>query len=143
MDELDQAILTQLAANARVSVADLARALTTARSTIQARIERLERNGTIAGYTLRLSDTARASQIRATVLLSIDPQAQAGILTRLRALPAVASAVTTSGRFDLLLLIGAETTAALDRVLDDLGRIPGVRSSETLVHLATKIDRPA
>ena len=54
MDELDRTIIGLLSADARMSVATLARRLKVARSTIQARLERLETGGIIAGYTLKL-----------------------------------------------------------------------------------------
>lgn len=141
MDDLDRAILAQLAADARMSVAVLARRLRVARSTIQARLERLEGNGTIAGYTVKLGHAARQGRIRATVLLTIEPRAHAGILSRLKALPEVEVAHTTSGRFDLLLQVAAPDTAALDEALDRIGAMTGVRSSESLIHLSTKLDR--
>jgi DNA-binding Lrp family transcriptional regulator len=141
MDETDQAILRLLAGDARMSVAVMSRRLGVARSTLQARIERLEGTGVIAGYTLRLGQTARAGRIRASVLLTIEPRAQAGVLSRLRAIDAVERIHTTSGRVDLLLEVAAETTAALDAVLDRIGGIDGVRGSESLIHLSTKLDR--
>ena len=73
MDELDRSIIAQLAQDARMSVAVLARRLKVARSTVQARLERLETTGAIAGYTLRLGEAARVNRIRATCLLTIDP----------------------------------------------------------------------
>ena len=48
---------------------------------------------------------------------------------------------TTSGRFDLLLQIAAPSTTLLDQVLDQIGAMTGVRSSESLIHLSTRIDR--
>ena len=59
MDDLDRSILAFLGADARISVATLARRLKVARSTIQARLERLESSGVIAGYTVRLGEAAR------------------------------------------------------------------------------------
>ncbi len=141
MDDMDRAILAHLAADARISMATLARRLKVARSTVQARLERLESSGTIVGYTVRLGAAARANRIRATVLLTIEPRALAAILTRLKAMPEVEVAHTTSGRFDLMLGVAAEGTAALDQVLDAIGAMTGVKASETLVHLTTRIDR--
>ncbi|KAB2883501.1 MAG: Lrp/AsnC family transcriptional regulator [Albidovulum sp.] len=141
MDDLDRAILGQLGADARMSVATLARRLKVARSTIQARLERLESTGVIAGYTVKLGEAARASRIRATVLLTIEPRAQANVLTRLKAVPAVERIHTTSGRVDLLLQVAAASTAQLDEVLDQIGEMTGVKSSESLIHLSTKLDR--
>jgi DNA-binding Lrp family transcriptional regulator len=141
MDSIDRNILRLLAGDARMSVAVMARKLDVARSTLQARLERMEHSGVIAGYTLRLGEEIRAGRIRATVLLTIAPRSQPAILSRLRALPEVERVSTTSGRVDLLLEVGAATTSALDTVLDRIGEIDGVRSSESLIHLSTKIDR--
>ena len=139
---MDRSILALLGADARMSVALLARRLKVARSTIQARLERLETTGVIGGYTLKLGEAARQGRIRASILLSIEARAQAGIVTRLKSIPEVERAFTTSGRFDLLLQIAAPNTQVLDQVLDEIGTITGVLSSESLIHLSTKIDRP-
>lgn len=141
MDDLDRELIALLAADARAPLATLARKLGVARSTLQARLERLERSGVIAGYTLRLGGDRRHSLIRATVLLTIEPRAQAAVLARLRRLPEVERINTASGRFDLVLQVAAATTARLDTVLDTIGESPGVRSSESLIHLSTKLDR--
>ena len=141
VDELDRGILAHLAQDARMSVAVLARRLKVARSTVQARLERLETSGAIAKYTLRLGDSAREHRIRATCLLNIEPRAQAAILTRLRGLPEVERIHTTSGRVDLLLQLAASSTSQLDDVLDQIGGLSGVKSSESLIHLSTKLDR--
>lgn len=141
MDTLDRDLLAALSADARAPVSTLARRLKVARSTVQARIERLENSGAIAGYTVRLGEGALAGRIRATVLLSIEPRSQATVVTRLRALTGVERLHTTSGRFDLLLQIAARDTTALDTLLDDIGAVPGIRSSESLIHLSTKLDR--
>ncbi len=141
MDDLDRNILGLLGADARMSVATLARRLKVARSTIQARLERLETTGVIAGYTLKLGEEARQGRLRASVLLTIEPRAQAAILSRLKSIAEVERVFTTSGRFDLLLQIAAPNTQVLDQVLDQIGALTGVKSSESLIHLSTRIDR--
>ncbi len=141
MDDLDRSILSLLGADARMSVATLARRLKVARSTIQARLERLETGGIIAGYTLKLGEAAREGRLRASVLLTIEPRAQPGILTRLKSISEVERVFTTSGRFDLLLQIAATNTQVLDGVLDQIGALAGVKSSESLIHLSTRLDR--
>jgi DNA-binding Lrp family transcriptional regulator len=141
MDDLDRALLGLLGADARMSIATLARRLKVARSTIQARLERLETTGVIAGYTLKLGEAARQGRIRASVLLTIEPRAQAAILTKLKSLPEVERIHTTSGRIDLLLQLAATSTAQLDSTLDQIGQLTGVKSSESLIHLSTKLER--
>ena len=141
MDELDRNIIGLLGADARMSVATLSRRLKVARSTIQARLERLETTGVIAGYTLKLGEGARQGRLRASVLLTIEPRAQANILTRLKSIAEVERVFTTSGRFDLLMQIACPNTQVLDQVLDQIGAMTGVKSSESLIHLSTRIDR--
>ncbi|MCU0829709.1 MAG: Lrp/AsnC family transcriptional regulator [Tabrizicola sp.] len=141
MDELDRNILGLLGADARMSVATLSRRLKVARSTIQARLERLETSGVIAGYTLKLGEGARESRLRASVLLTIEPRAQAPVLTRLKSISEIERVFTTSGRFDFLVQVACPNTQVLDQVLDQIGAMAGVRSSESLIHLSTKIDR--
>ena len=139
-DETDRALLALLAENARLPVADLARRLGIARTTVQARLERLEARGLIAGYTLRRGPGLRPP-IRATVLVSIEPRSGPAVLARLKAMPEVETVHTTSGRVDLIVALSAETTEALDATLDRIGDAKGVKGSESLIHLSTKIDR--
>ena len=141
MDDLDQKILAALAADSSTSTSRLGRRFKVARSTVQARIERMETTGIIAGYTVKLGDVALARRIKATVLVQVEPRATAAVLQRLRSIPEVEIAHTTTGRFDLILQIAADSTSDLDEVLDQIGGITGVRGSESLIHLTTKFDR--
>ena len=139
-DDTDQRLVTLLRENARRPVAELARHLGLARTTVQARIERLEATGVITGYTLKTSAAARPP-LQATVLMSIEPRSGPEVLARLRSLPGVEVVHTTSGRFDLLAQVVAQSTAELDETIDRIAEARGVRSSESLIHLATKLDR--
>jgi DNA-binding Lrp family transcriptional regulator len=140
LDETDRALIASLQSNARQPVADLARTLGLARTTVQTRLDRLERSGTIVGYTVRLG-AAADTPLRATALVSIEPRTGPAVLARLRSLPGVRVVHTTSGRFDLMVQIAADTTQDLDETLDKIGEARGVKSSESLIHLSTKIDR--
>jgi DNA-binding Lrp family transcriptional regulator len=142
LDETDRQLLALLRTNARASVAELGRRLGLARTTVQARIERLETGGAIAGYTLR-GGTATRPPLQATVLVAIEPRSGPTVLSRLRSLPGVEVVHTTSGRFDLLVQVTAQNTAELDDSIDRIGEARGVKSSESLIHLTTKIDRSA
>lgn len=139
-DETDRALLALLTEDARAPVAKLARKLGLARTTVQARLERLESSGVIQGYTVQLSDRARAP-LRATVLLSIEPRATAQVLARLKSLTGLTAIHTTSGRFDFLVEMEAQTTEDLDVLLDKIIEAKGVLDSESLIHLSTKLDR--
>ena len=140
IDETDRAILTLLAENARLPVTALAKRLGLARTTVQARLDRMEGAGVIRGYRVQLGQTA-PTRLRATALLQIEPRSGPAVLARLKSLPQVESVHTTSGRFDLIVQIAADSTEILDETLDRIGEAKGVRSSESLIHLSTKLDR--
>lgn len=139
-DNLDHALLSLLQENARAPVATLARRLGLARTTVQARLDRLEETGVIQGYTVRLNQALRAP-LRATALVSIEPRSTPTVMARLESLPGVRTVHTTSGRFDLIVGLEAETTEELDDTLDRIGEAKGVKGSESLIHLSTRLDR--
>ena len=117
MDNIDKKLIQALTYNARTSLSDLARQIGIARTTVQSRIERLEKAGTIRGYTIRMG-SANRPLIRASVLIAFDPHNGGEVLSKLRILPEVRRAHTTSGRFDMLVEIAVQTTTDLDRILD-------------------------
>jgi len=140
-DETDLALLSLLGENARLPVTTLARRLGIARTTVQSRIDRLETSGAIRGYTL-IAGTALDPAIRATALVQIETRTGPAVLARLKSLPEVRAVHTTSGRWDLIVELAADTTGALDDVLDRIAEAKGVRGSESLIHLTTKLTRP-
>ncbi|MEM0937370.1 MAG: Lrp/AsnC family transcriptional regulator [Pseudomonadota bacterium] len=141
MDSLDERLLAALAADASQSTTALARVLGVARSTVQARLERLKGRGVIAGYTIRLGGEIARRRIRATILLQIEPRSTAAVLSRLKAMTEVEACHTSTGRVDLILSVAAEDTERLDQVLDKIGTVPGVRGTESLIQLSTRWDR--
>ena len=66
---------------------------------------------------------------------------EAAVLARLKSIAEVERVFTTSGRFDFLIQVACPGTQVLDQVLDHIGALTGVRASESLIHLSTKIDR--
>ncbi len=137
----DEALLALLRGNARLSTAALARRLGVARSTVQSRLERLERTGVIRGYTVDLGPAARARQVQAHAMIAVEPQQQAGVERKLRSMPAVATLLTVSGSYDLIAMLAAESTEALDAALDELRATPGVKSTTTSVVLSRRFER--
>lgn len=140
IDETDRALIALLSDDARLPVADLARRLGIARTTVQARIDRLQARGAVAGFTIRRGPALRPA-LRATVLVSIEPRSGPAVLARLKSMPVVEAVHTTSGRVDMIVSLIAQTTEELDRTLDLIGEAKGVKSSESLIHLSTKLDR--
>jgi DNA-binding Lrp family transcriptional regulator len=141
LDNLDRRLLALLQSNARASAADLARRLDVARTTVLARIARLEREGVITGYTVRLGQAEAGAGVEAYVGITLAPKAAPVITQRLAALPELRQLCSVSGGFDYLALLRTETPARLDALLDEIGAIEGVLKTNTSVVLARRIDR--
>lgn len=143
MDDLDRRLISLLQANARESTANLARKLGIARTTVVARLARLERTGAIVGYTARLGLDAAGGGVHAHVGITIEPKASREVLRRLEKLPELRQLSSVSGEYDYIAVLSAETAARLDEVLDELREIEGVTKTTTSVLLSVRIDRRA
>jgi DNA-binding Lrp family transcriptional regulator len=141
LDDLDRRLLALLQADARRSAAELARTLGVARTTVLARLARLEKQGTITGYTVRLGSDEAGGGVEAYVGISTEPRAGGLVTQRLATLPELRLLVSVSGEFDYLALLHAESPARLDALLDEIGGFDGVRKTTTSVVLARRIDR--
>jgi|APCry1669188970_1035186.scaffolds.fasta_scaffold30028_2 hypothetical protein len=137
----DEALLALLRENARLSTAELARRLGVARSTAQSRLERLERSGVIRGYRVELGPEARVRQVQAHAMIAVEPAQQQGVERKLRAMPAVTALYTVSGSYDLIAILGAESTESLDAALDELRACPGVKSTTSSIVLSRRFER--
>lgn len=141
MDDLDARILDSLGADARQPVAAVARRLRVPRSTVQERIRRLERDGVITGYTVRLGPGATNRLITAHVAITVDAKRADHVLQTLRAISEVRTLQTVSGPYDLIAVVAAPSTAAVDVVLDRIGATPGVERTTSAIVLSTKFER--
>ena len=72
MDDTDRRLIGLLRQDARASVASLAKVLRVARGTVQNRMARLERDGTIVGYTVRLRPQVEETGIRAFTTIAVE-----------------------------------------------------------------------
>lgn len=141
MDQTDKLLLEALRQNARMSLSALARVVGVSRSTAQDRLTKLEERGVIAGYTLRLGEDFSGREVRAQVMLKILPRAQDEVVAFCRRHAGITRLYTVSGEYDLIAHLRAESTAAIDDVLDELGRLKGVERTQTSVILSTKFER--
>lgn len=141
LDQTDRHLLALLQANARESAANLSRALGIARTTVVARIARLERTGVIAGYGVRLGSRMEDNAILAFCGLSVQPKAAPGVVRALQRLPEVEELNSVSGPVDYMAVIRCDTHARLDKLLDEIGMLDGVNHTTTSIVLARKIYR--
>ena len=141
LDQTDRHLLALLQANARESAANLARALGIARTTVVARIARLEKIGVIAGYGVRLGRQMEDNAILAFCGLSVQPKASPAVVRALQRFPEIEELNSVSGPVDYMAVIRCDSHAWLDKLLDEIGMLDGVNHTQTSIVLARKIDR--
>ena len=137
----DEALLSLLREDARASTAQIARRLGLSRTTVQSRIERLERAGVVAGYTVRVSDEFERERIRALILLTVLPKQMPAVVEALKAMPELRSLQSVSGPWDLVAVAVVPTIGGMDELTDRIGAVPGVERTTSSLVLSTKFDR--
>ena len=141
LDATDRQLLSLLQANAREPAAILARKLNLARSTVVGRLARLEREGAIAGYGVRLGHKLEDAAVRAYCFISVLPKTPAAVIRELSKIPEVEEISSVSGPFDYLVFLRCETHEQLDDLLDHIGLLDGVKQTQTSIVLSRKLDR--
>ena len=136
MDDLDHRLIAALRMDARAPVAALAAQMGVSRGTVTNRMAKLEHEGAIVGYTLRLRPDAAPDEIRAWTSIAVKGHQQA-VVRALLGEPGIAELHDTNGRWDLVAELRVAGLAELSTVLERIRSIPGISSTETSVHLQT------
>lgn len=137
----DEDLISLLRLNAREPVASLARKLGLSRTTVQDRLHRLEQQGIISGYTVKIARDESRPGISAMVMISVEPRRQVEVAKVISKISAVQALHTVSGKFDLMAIVKTLSSEDMDEIIDQIGIISGVTGIETAVILSTKVDR--
>ena len=137
MDDIDRQLIALLRDDARVPIATLAKQLKVSRGTVQNRLAKLESDGTIAGYTVRLKPQVDEHRIRALMTVAVEGNRTEAVMKALRGDPAVGTLHSTNGRWDFVVELRADSLEAFDRVLGRIRQIEGISNTETSLLLST------
>jgi DNA-binding Lrp family transcriptional regulator len=137
VDNTDRELLSLLRTDARMTVAAMAKAVGVSRGTVQNRIARLEAEGIVLGYTVRLKNSAEDQSVRALMTVAVEGNRTDEVLKALRGDPAVCALHTTNGRWDIVAELRTDSLEAVDRVLGRIRLIDGISNTETSLLLST------
>ena len=137
MDSLDHQLLGLLRIDARTSAATLAKQLRVSRGTISNRLARLEKDGIIVGYVVRVRPDAQPLEIKAWVSIAVKGDNTSEVVRALLGEPAVTSLHDTNGRWDLLAEVNASSIEQLSNILERIRNVTGIDNTETSIHLRT------
>jgi len=141
MDLIDQTLIAALRENGRASTAQLARLVGRSRTSVQSRIERLEKQGVIAGYGVRLAPEHDLGAVRAHVMIKVGPKEARVVTAALRAITQVRVLHSVSGDVDLIAVAATASVADMDEVIDRIGALDGAERTTSSIILSTKFER--
>jgi len=139
VDRTDAAILALFAAEPRVGVLEASRRLAIARGTVQARLDKLQARGVVAGWGPEIDTTALGYPVTAFVTLELTQVGHDVVSARLAQIPEVIEVHTITGGGDLLARVVARSNADLQRVIDQVVAGGGISRSSTAVALSTQV----
>ena len=141
MDEKNKQLLQLLSANARESTSSLARKLQLSRTAVQERINKLQSQGVIAGFTVKLNKAYEQRQIKTWVILRTHQRLTSQVVAALSRIKEVTSLRTISGIYDLIATVQAESTQRIDEILDQISEVEGIEKTFSSIELSTKFER--
>lgn len=142
MDSIDRRLLELLTENGRATLTALAQTLSLSVPAVSRRVDRLERNGVIRGYTALIDPTAQEPATEALVEIFIHERAGRDEIRRLlTSLPEVRLALSVAGESDLVLLVRTRDTQHLEDLLVALRQSPTVMRTRSQVVLGRMLDR--
>jgi len=140
VDDIDSRLIHLFTEEPRIGVLEASRRLGVARGTVQARLDRLTREGVIQGWGPTLS--AEALGYPVTAFLTLEIRQGSGhdvVASYLAKIPEVLEAFTITGAGDMWARVVARSNADLQRVIDRVVSFEGIVRSSTVIALATQI----
>ncbi|WP_313688334.1 Lrp/AsnC family transcriptional regulator [Pantoea sp.] len=137
MNLTDQQLIALLRDNARMSITEIASRLKVSRTTVQKRMEALEQEGIITGYTVKVRPGVESNRIRAWMSVTVEGTKATSIVQKLRADPAVYTLHSTNGKWDLLVELRSDTLENFNNILGRIRLIEGISNTETSILLST------
>ena len=123
-------------------ISELARRLGVSRTAAQARLDKLVRNGVIAGFTVRLSPRDAQGLLRALLMLKVAAGSRASVEQSLYRIPGLGTMLALSGTYSLAAVVSVPDTGELDSVVESIGALPGVTDVLCSVILSTRSEDP-
>lgn len=144
LDDVDQRILAELQADARIANAELARRIALSPPATLQRVRRLEELGLILGYHARLSPARAGFGLIAYVMVDLELHQERPIeqfRKAMRVIPEVLECHNVSGDYDFLLKVVARDMQHYETIArEKLSRARGVGKIHTCFVLATSKD---
>ena len=145
MDQKDMKILELLQTNAKLTSQQISKKTLIPITTIHNRIKKMEKNGIIKGYTIKLNHKKLGKGVLAFVLITViyvlpDGRriSQPELAKTIAALPAVEETHIVTGGADIIIKVRVEDVEELNRfIINELRNLEGVENTQTIITLSS------
>ncbi len=139
IDDLDLTILSELSADASISVPKLSQKIKVNPSVVYSRIKRLVTRKLIQRFTIVVNDIELGFQVKALVGINMDSKKRDGVIDALFKIEGVREIAEVTGRFDILVTLYAHSLDEMHRIVsENIGKIDGILSSESFIEMKTR-----
>ncbi|MDA9780257.1 Lrp/AsnC family transcriptional regulator [Amylibacter sp.] len=135
----DYKIIQILKKNARLPISSISQQIGVSRVTVQKKIQKLEENGIITGYTAKLNTDSFSHKVKGWILVNAEPNKEEKAIKSIMKLPEITGLYTTNGKWDLAAEITSTNLESFDRAISALRSINGVLETETSLLLSSRI----
>jgi Lrp/AsnC family transcriptional regulator for asnA, asnC and gidA len=144
LDDLDIKLLGELIHDSSISIPNLSKKLGINASVLYSRIKRLTKKGVVKKFTVLVDEAQLGVGVKATIGINRDPKLKDEIHKHLLQTPEIVTISEVTGRFDIMVSVHAENLEKLHNiVIDKIGKIEGIQSTETFVELQKTDKEPS
>ena len=144
LDDLDMKLLYELTHDGSISVPNLSKKMGINASVLYSRIKRLTKKKLIKKFTILVDESQLGIGVKATIGINRDPKLKDAIHKQLLQTAEIVSISEVTGRFDIMVSVHAENLEELHTiVIDKIGKIEGIQSTETFVELQKTDKEPS
>lgn len=145
LDAINQRILEELVANARIPITELAKAVGLSKTPVAARIKQLEEIGLITGYRTMLSPLQLGLTHVTFVEVSVSDTRQAALEAfneAARAIPEIEECYMIAGGYDYLIKIRTRDMMHFRQIMaEKVSTLPYVRSTSSYVAMEAVVEQ--
>jgi Lrp/AsnC family leucine-responsive transcriptional regulator len=131
LDAVDLKLLRLMEQDARMSTAELARSVGLSAPSVAERVKRLQENGVIRGYSVRIDPAALGLPLSAWLRVRPVPGQLGVVADILRSLPEIAQCDRVTGEDCFIALAHVASVADLERVIDRI--IPHAMTNTAII----------
>lgn len=137
LDRVDRKLISMLNENARYSLKELAGEVSLSSPATSTRIERLEKEGLIKGYTAKIDRKLLGYNITAFISMDVPPPQKNTFYPFIKACPNVLECNCITGNYSMFIKVAFKTTEELDEFI---GTLQNFGKTHTQIVFSTPVE---